>query len=73
MFEKKETVCLRVPGMHCAHCVARVQKILEALDGVRRASVSLEKATAQVVYIPSKVSVDAMRQALSEGGFSEVV
>lgn len=39
---------LKVNGMSCAHCVARVKKALEAVDGVASVEVSLENAEAVV-------------------------
>ena len=71
MFEKKETVCFSVSGMHCAHCSARVQKQLLSLKGVRHVEVSLEQGTAQVTYLASKISPDEMKQSLREIGFMQ--
>lgn len=48
---------LKVTGMTCGHCVAAVTKALEAVPGVEKADVSLEKAQAVV-------SGDADRQAM---------
>lgn len=41
-------VTLKVEGMMCEHCEARVKKALEAVDGVIRADVSRESGTAVV-------------------------
>ena len=41
-------VLLRIGGMTCEHCVARVQKALESVDGVERAEVVLADETATV-------------------------
>lgn len=41
-------VHLVISGMKCAGCVANVQKVLEALDGVESVEVSLEAASATV-------------------------
>ena len=37
---------LHVEGMMCQHCVARVKKALEAVDGVKEAVVDLDAKTA---------------------------
>ena len=42
------TVTLKIEGMMCPHCEARVKKALEALDGVESAVVSHEAGTAVV-------------------------
>ena len=46
--ETKMTKTLKIEGMMCPHCEARVKKALEALDGVESAVVSHEKGTAVV-------------------------
>lgn len=54
---------LHVEGMMCQHCVARVKKTLEALDGVEEAIVDLDgkKAT---VRLSADVSDDVLVQAV---------
>ena len=42
------TTTLKIEGMMCPHCEARVKKALEALDGVESAVVSHEAGTAVV-------------------------
>jgi len=39
---------LKVEGMSCEHCVARVKKALEGIEGVRLAHVTLEPGRAVV-------------------------
>lgn len=39
---------LKIEGMMCGHCEARVKKCLEALEGVESAEVSHEKGMAEV-------------------------
>lgn len=41
-------VTLRVEGMTCGHCVARVQKALAAAPGVSAANVDLETGIADI-------------------------
>ena len=52
IFEKKESKTmertLKIEGMMCKHCEARVKKTLEALEGVESAVVSHEAGTAVV-------------------------
>ena len=38
------TKIMKIEGMMCGHCEARVKKVLEALDGVEQAEVSHEPA-----------------------------
>jgi len=46
--ETNMTTTLKIEGMMCPHCEARVKKALEALDGVESAVVSHEAGTAVV-------------------------
>ena len=46
--ENKMTTTLKIEGMMCPHCEARVKKALEALDGVESAVVSHQSGTAVV-------------------------
>ena len=52
LFEEKEETAmertLKIEGMMCKHCEARVKKTLEALEGVESAVVSHETGTAVV-------------------------
>jgi copper chaperone len=43
-----ETVTLKINGMTCAGCARSVTKILEGVEGVRSARVSLERGEAIV-------------------------
>ena len=54
---------LKIEGMMCGHCEARVKKVLEALDGVESAEVSHQTGTAVVTgsadYEAMKAAVEA--------------
>ena len=57
------TKTLKVEGMMCPHCEARVKKALEALEGVENAAVSHETGTA-VVTLSVEVSGDELKKAV---------
>ena len=64
---------LHVEGMMCQHCVARVKKTLEALDGVEEAIVDLDgkKAT---VKLSADVADDVLVQAIVDQDYeAEIV
>ncbi|HXH56199.1 heavy metal-associated domain-containing protein [Iamia sp.] len=42
---------LRVEGMTCGSCAARVEKVLGRQDGVREASVNFATGKAHVAYV----------------------
>jgi len=62
---------LRLPiaGMTCASCVARVEKALNAVPGVRGASVNLATETATIRVAPS-VTTDALAKAVERAGYA---
>lgn len=59
---------LKVEGMMCQHCQARVQKALEKVDGVQSVVVSLEKKTARVT-LEKDVEQSALIQAVVDAGY----
>ncbi|MBQ9967586.1 MAG: heavy metal translocating P-type ATPase [Oscillospiraceae bacterium] len=61
--EKTMTKTMKIEGIMCGHCEARVKKALEALDAVELAEVSHETGTA-VVTLKAAVSDDALKQAV---------
>lgn len=77
MFKQKESEVkemkktMKIEGMMCGHCEARVQKVLEALDGVESAEVSHEKGEA-VVTMSSDVSDEVLRKTVEEQDYKVV-
>ena len=67
-----ESRTLKIEGMTCGGCVASVQRVLSALDGVQRADVSLEKNEATVSYEPRRVTPDALKAAIEDAGYDVV-
>ena len=61
--EKAMTKTLKIEGMMCGHCEARVKKTLEAIDGVESAEVSHVSGTA-VVTLSKDVADDVMKSAV---------
>ncbi len=63
-----KTTLLTIEGMSCGHCSARVEKALNALKGVS-ATVDLAAKTASVTH-PDEVSLDALKAAATDAGYS---
>lgn len=72
MFGATENLIIKVEGMHCAHCQAKVEAALKAVKGVKKATVDLEAKTAAVTVKAGKVTVDALKNAVSDAGFEVV-
>jgi len=69
--ENKMTKTMKIEGMMCGHCEARVKKCLEALDGVQGAEVSHEKGTA-VVTLSDNVGDDVLKRVVEEQDYTVV-
>ena len=63
--EKTMTKTLKVEGMMCMHCEARVKKALEAVAGVESAAADHEKGTA-VVTLSADVADELLKKAVED-------
>lgn len=69
-------VCtLKVAGMACGACAARVEKVARKIPGVTGAKASQSKGVAEITYDPAQTTPDAIAKAISQkSGFkTEVV
>lgn len=64
-----ESTVLVVPGMHCAGCMARVERALGAVPGVVAARVNLTARQVRVEHDPA-VTMPALMDALGNVGFA---
>ena len=67
--EKPMTKTLKVEGMMCEHCEARVKKALEKLDGVEAATADHNKGTA-VVTLSAEVPDEVLRKAVEDQDYT---
>lgn len=63
-----DTKTIRIEGMMCKHCAARVEKALSAVEGVN-VTVDLEGKKAVVECAPS-VTDEALRAAVTGAGYT---
>lgn len=61
---------IRIDGMSCSHCSARVEKALNAIDGVS-ATVNLEEKTATLT-METEVADSVISEAVEDAGFTVV-
>lgn len=59
---------IQIEGMSCGHCVARVKQMLEGLDGVSSAEVSLADKTA-VVTLEKDVPDQLLGDTIYDAGY----
>ncbi len=57
---------LRIGGMSCGHCVARVKNALSNVKGVLKAEVNQEAKNAIVEYDSDAASPEMMKKAVAE-------
>ena len=71
LFSKKYLTAIKVEGMTCRHCKAKVKEALLAIDGVKKVNVELE--TGEVTII-SKEEIDlgVIITMVAEAGFNVV-
>jgi Cu+-exporting ATPase len=67
--QASESLELRISGMHCASCVASVERALAGVPGVRTASVNLATERARVELAPGAAGVEALTRAVAEAGY----
>ena len=65
------TKTMKIEGMMCPHCEARVKKALEALDGVTEAAVSHEQDQA-IVSMDMELSDDILKKAVEDQDYTVV-
>ena len=64
-------ITLKIEGMMCEHCEARVRKALEALPQVLNVIISLEAGTA-VVQIKWGTDIDLLKKAVEDAGYKVI-
>lgn len=67
--KKENEIELKIEGMMCPHCEARVKNALLAVDGVADAAVSHKKGNA-VVTLSKEVPLEALTEAVKAQGYT---
>ena len=62
-------VKLNIEGMHCTGCSTRLEKVLNTVDGVEDAKVSLEEKKADIKYDETQVSEKELIDVVEDAGF----
>lgn len=66
---EENKITLKISGMTCAACSARIEKKLNSLDGVKAANVNLTTERAAIEYIPGQIKVGEMIKAVKSLGY----
>ncbi|NLZ83634.1 MAG: copper ion binding protein, partial [Clostridiales bacterium] len=62
-------VTIPIEGMTCASCSQRIEKTLNKLEGVSKATVNLATEKAVVEYDPSIIRLSAIKQSIEKIGY----
>ncbi len=62
-------ICLKIKGMHCEGCSRRLEKVLNAQNGVKDARVSLEEEKSDIEYDENLISVEELKEVVEDAGF----
>ncbi|XP_066286595.1 copper-transporting ATPase 1-like [Branchiostoma lanceolatum] len=65
----EQTVVVGIQGMTCNSCVQSIEGRMATFTGVKSVQVSLGNANGTIVYEPSKVSAEELREAIDDMGF----
>ena len=66
-------VKLRVTGMTCGHCQAKVEKALKGINGVYTAIVDLPDGQAEIDFNDDQVTTEQLVAAVSKAGYGAKV
>ncbi len=71
--EKRESMkkTMIIEGMMCGHCTGRVQKVLEAIEGVTDVEMSLENKSAEIT-LTKEVENAVLKAAVTEAGYEVI-
>lgn len=61
---------LKIPALHCSSCAATVARVLGPLPTVEVTRTDLDAKLVHLQFDASEVSLDRIREALDEVGFS---
>lgn len=68
MFNKKIKTIIKVEGMSCNHCVAKVTKALESLDDIRKVKVNL-KNNSVTILSDKELNIKAVEDTINSLGY----
>jgi len=66
---KKTPITIKITGMTCASCAQNIEKALNKIDGVVKASVNFSFEKAAVEYDSSKVTAEELENTITSLGY----
>jgi copper chaperone len=68
---KMSNIILKVEGMSCNHCVNSVEKAVKELGATGKVDLASKKV--EVQFDETKISIDAIKNAIEEQGYGVVL
>ncbi|MFQ5781224.1 MAG: heavy metal translocating P-type ATPase, partial [Nitrospiria bacterium] len=66
---KIEKAAIRVKGISCASCVAKIEGALQSQEGILQAAVNLAAEKASVDYLPALTNIQKIRNTIRAAGY----
>lgn len=63
-------IILEIGGMHCEGCSNRLTRVLNGLEGIKDAKVSLKEKKAEIEYNEEEISLDEIKEQIIDAGFT---
>lgn len=70
--EGRERTTLRIGGMSCSACAQKIEKTLQAADGVYEAAVNFGNSVAAISYDPDVTDKEAFVKMIKRAGYSVI-
>lgn len=70
---RQEEIDFSIQGMTCANCSARIEKVLNRMEGVQNANVNLAMETGHVAYNPSTLTPEDFVKKIQSLGYDAVL
>ena len=65
-----QAATLKIPALHCGGCATTVTRSLESLTGVQVTETDPDSKLVQLEFDDSTITLDEIREALDQVGFS---
>ena len=65
-------IVLKVEGMHCNSCSTRLEKVLNMVDGINSAKVSLEDKEANINFDENQIKIEEIKELIEDAGFTVI-
>src|SRR5439155_22569718 len=64
-----DEAALSVDGMHCASCIAQVERAAQSVNGVESCDVNFARGRALVRFDSNRTDASAIAKAISDSGY----